>query len=169
MSTITYGMRSATQKNDNVGQSPFVRQPACSYRALAVAVYRAIAQLTEPTRLGIGTGIILTRSAQRPPQFICWHSIPSGKHAVVESRWDIIPSPSLLDLDVPISVHPAPDILNFRFCSCGCNRDRTRVLLPDYSVSNYHDFHLHDVDVLSHPLRILVRMLYMNGFAVLGL
>jgi hypothetical protein len=32
----------------------------------------------------------------------------------VESRWGMIPSPSPLDLDVPLSVHPAPDILGFR-------------------------------------------------------
>jgi hypothetical protein len=29
----------------------------------------------------------------------------------VESRWGMNPSPSPLDLDVPFSVHPAPDIL----------------------------------------------------------
>ena len=30
---------------------------------------------------------------------------------LVESREAIKPRPSLLDLDVPLSVHPAPDIL----------------------------------------------------------
>ena len=35
---------------------------------------------------------------------------------LVESREAIKPRPSLLDLDVPISVHPAPDILTLRFC-----------------------------------------------------
>jgi hypothetical protein len=32
----------------------------------------------------------------------------------LESRWSMIPSPSPLDLDVPLSVHPAPDILGLR-------------------------------------------------------
>ena len=37
---------------------------------------------------------------------------------LVESREAIKPRPSLLDLDVPLSVHPAPDILSLRVCSC---------------------------------------------------
>jgi hypothetical protein len=32
---------------------------------------------------------------------------------LVESRGDIIPRPSQLDPDVPISVHPAPDVLGY--------------------------------------------------------
>jgi hypothetical protein len=35
----------------------------------------------------------------------------SVQHREVESRASIISRPSLLDLDVPLSVHPAPDIL----------------------------------------------------------
>ncbi|MBC6434209.1 hypothetical protein FM036_27760 [Nostoc sp. HG1] len=34
----------------------------------------------------------------------------------------IISRTSQLDPDVPISVHPAPDVLSLRFCSCVCNR-----------------------------------------------
>jgi hypothetical protein len=32
---------------------------------------------------------------------------------MVESRGGIIRRPSLLDPDVPVSVHPAPDVLGF--------------------------------------------------------
>jgi hypothetical protein len=45
---------------------------------------------------------------------------------LVESRKGIAPRPSPLDPDVPISVHPAPDVLSFRFCSCEYNRDSFR-------------------------------------------
>jgi hypothetical protein len=34
----------------------------------------------------------------------------------VESRAVINLRPSQLDLDVPVSVHPAPDALSLRFC-----------------------------------------------------
>jgi hypothetical protein len=34
----------------------------------------------------------------------------------VESRGSIISRPSHLDLDVPVSVHPAPDVLGLRLC-----------------------------------------------------
>jgi hypothetical protein len=85
---------------------------------------------------------------------------------LVESREAIMPRPSLLDLDVPLSVHPAPDILSLRFCSCEVqidrvrifrrfypccsyahNRDKIHVLLLDSFCPNYRGFHLHDVDV----------------------
>jgi hypothetical protein len=43
-----------------------------------------------------------------------------------------MPRPSQLDLDVLISMHPAPDILSFRFCSCDDSRDSFHVLLQDF-------------------------------------
>lgn len=76
---------------------------------------------------------------------------------LVESREDIKPRPSLLDPDMPVSVHPAPDILGFIPCSCGCNRGSLDVLQQGLGASNYGDYHLHGVDVLSRPLRILIR------------
>jgi len=48
--------------------------------------------------------------------------VSDWKAALVESRRDIIPCPSLLDPGVRLSPHPAPDVLSFRFCSCVCNR-----------------------------------------------
>ena len=42
---------------------------------------------------------------------LCWFDM-------VGSRAGINLRPSHLDLDVPVSVHPAPDILNLRFCLC---------------------------------------------------
>ena len=85
---------------------------------------------------------------------------------MVESRKAIIPRPSHLDLDVPISVHPAPDILSLRFCLCKAqihmvrvllqlylcysyarNRDKIRVLLLDSFCPNYRGFHPRDADV----------------------
>ena len=46
---------------------------------------------------------------------------------LVESREAIKPRPSLLDLDVPLSVHPAPDILGLRFCLCEVQISRVHV------------------------------------------
>jgi hypothetical protein len=43
---------------------------------------------------------------------------------MVESRGDIIPRPSQLDLGVLVSPHRAPDVLGLRLCSCGDNRGR---------------------------------------------
>jgi len=43
-----------------------------------------------------------------------------------------MPRPSLLNLDVRISTHPASDILSLRFCSCDDSRGSFRVLLQDY-------------------------------------
>ena len=73
-------------------------------------------------------------------------------YLLVESREVIKPRPSLLDLGVRLSPHPAPDILSFRFCSCVEIGDMIDVLLQDSSYSNSGDFRLHDVDVLSVPL-----------------
>ena len=66
----------------------------------------------------------------------------------VESRGAITLRPSLLDLYVRLSVHTAPETLSFDFCSCGCSRDKIRVLLQDCRDSNCYDFRLRDVDVL---------------------
>ena len=41
------------------------------------------------------------------------------------------PRPSHLDLDVRVSVHPAPDVLSFRFCSCGRSHGSFHELLED--------------------------------------
>ena len=68
-----------------------------------------------------------------------------------ESRGDIIPRPSHLDLDVPISVHPAPDVLSFRFCSCGDSHDNFHGWLEGYFSSSYCGFHLRDVVESFHP------------------
>lgn len=51
---------------------------------------------------------------------------------LVESMEAIMPRTSLLELDVRVSVHPAPDILSLRFCPCVYNRDRIHVLQLDY-------------------------------------
>ena len=51
---------------------------------------------------------------------------------MVESIGSIICRTSQLDPDVPVSVHPAPDVLSFRLCSCGCNRDSFRVQLGGF-------------------------------------
>jgi hypothetical protein len=61
---------------------------------------------------------------------------------------------SQLDLGVLLSQHPAPDILRLLFCSCENNRDKIHELLLDYLASNYDDFRLYDVDVLSVLPRI---------------
>ena len=91
--------------------------------------------------------------------------------SLVESRGSIISRPSHLDLDVPLSVHPAPDILGLRFCLCEVqisrvhvfqrfspcysyarSRDKIRVLLLDSFCPSFRGFHLCDVDVpFLHP------------------
>jgi len=51
---------------------------------------------------------------------------------MVESRRDIIPCPSLLNLGVQLSLHPASDVLSFRFCSCEYNRGSFHELLEGF-------------------------------------
>jgi hypothetical protein len=51
---------------------------------------------------------------------------------LVESRRDIIPCPSLLNLGVQLSLHPASDVLSFRFCSCEYNRGSFREWLEGF-------------------------------------
>ena len=69
---------------------------------------------------------------------------------LVESRAGTIPRPSLLNLGVQLSLHPASDVLSFRFCSCEYNRGSFHELLEGFLVSNCYDWHQHDVDVPSH-------------------
>ncbi len=93
----------------------------------------------------------------------------SGIFSLVESRGDIIPRPSQLDPDVLVSPHPAPDVLSFRFCSCGNNRGSFREPLRGCYFSNYYGFHPHDVDVPFHRLAFLNYISHIYGFAVLKL
>ena len=83
---------------------PFTRLGAiafCHHRSLNSSPKIAIAQTPNPLYLKVFT--------------------------LLESKEAIIPRPSLLDLDVHISMHPAPDILSLRFCSCGYNRGKIHV------------------------------------------
>ena len=100
---------------------------------------------------------------------IFWFFLPKLISCLLGSREAIKPRPSLLELDVPVSVHPAPDILSLRFCSCVCNHGNFHVLPQGCYASNYHDFRLHGVDVLFRPRRILICRSHMNGFAFWGL
>ena len=61
-----------------------------------------------------------------------------------------MPRPSLLNLDVRVSVHPASDVLSFRFCSCGGIGGSFRARLEGYFASSYYGFHLYGGDVLFH-------------------
>ncbi len=58
-----------------------------------------------------------------------------------------MPRPSLLNLDVRLSVHPASDALSFCFCSCGGIGDSFRERLEDYLSSSSCGSHLCDGDV----------------------
>ena len=81
----------------------------------------------------------------------------------------IISRTSLLELDVRLSVHPAPDVLSFSFCSCANNRGNSHELLLGFSSSGLRDYHLGDGDEPAHPRVVLTRTMRMYGFAVLGL
>ena len=61
----------------------------------------------------------------------------------------ITPRTSLFNLGVRVSLHPAFDVLSFRICPCADNHGMIHVLLQGFAISNYYDFHLRDVDVLS--------------------
>jgi hypothetical protein len=63
--------------------------------------------------------------------------------ALVGSRGSIISRPSQLDLDVRLSVHPAPDVLSCRFCSCERSRGSFREWLEGCFFSNFYGLHLH--------------------------
>ena len=52
--------------------------------------------------------------------------------ATVESMGVIIPRISLLDPDVKLSPHPAPDSIRLCLCSCVRNCGMTHVELPNY-------------------------------------
>ncbi len=88
---------------------------------------------------------------------------------MLESMGGIILRTSLFDLDVPVSVYPALDILSLRFCPCGYNRDRIRVQQLDFLVSNYCGFRLCGVDVLVLHLYTLIHNVHIYGFVFLGL
>ena len=60
------------------------------------------------------------------------HIAPSADRTRVESRGNIISRPSLLNLGVRLSPHPASDVLSFRFCSCEYNRGSFREWLEDF-------------------------------------
>ena len=55
----------------------------------------------------------------------------------VGSKGSMIFRSSQLELDVPVSVYPAPDNLRFPFCSCEYNDDRICVLPSHFEVSSY--------------------------------
>ena len=81
----------------------------------------------------------------------------------------IILRTSQLDPDVLVSPHPAPDVLNFRLCSCEYNRGSFREPLEGCLFFNYYGFHLHDADVPFHRLAFLSHIFHIYGFAVLKL
>lgn len=84
----------------------------------------------------------------------------------VGSRGEVTLRPSQLDLDVRVSVHLAPDILSFRFCSCGCSHDRIRGLPLSWRVSSSDGSHRCDVGESLHLTSVLDRILCMHGSAV---
>ncbi|NEP01502.1 MAG: hypothetical protein F6K58_23165 [Symploca sp. SIO2E9] len=69
---------------------------------------------------------------------------------VVESMGGIILSTSQLDPDVPVSVHPAPDILSRSFCPCGVVGGSSDEQLEGCFSSSCCGFHPHGVDGLFH-------------------
>ncbi len=81
----------------------------------------------------------------------------------------IILRTSQLEPDVLVSPHPAPDILSFRFASCGYNRGSFREPLEGCLFSNYCGNHPHGVDEPFHRLAFLSHILHIYGFAVLKL
>lgn len=92
--------------------------------------------------------------------------IAPAQLARVESREAIMPRPSLLDLDMRLSVHPAPDVLSFRFCSCDGVWGNSGEQLEDCFSSSCYDFHLRGVVVLSRHWSTLIHSIRMYGFAV---
>lgn len=77
--------------------------------------------------------------------------IPRCSYSIyrVESREAIMPRPSPLDPYVRLSPHTAPDVLTFRFCSCGYNRDSFREGLEGCFFSNWSGCHHDDANVPS--------------------
>ena len=71
------------------------------------------------------------------------HAAVIATFGQVESRGAIKLRPSLLDPDLPLSYHPAPDSIRQCLCSCVHNRGRIHVEPPDYYVSSCRDFHLY--------------------------
>ncbi len=79
-----------------------------------------------------------------------------------------MPRPSLFNLGVQVSPHPAFDVLSFRFCSCGGTGGSFGGRLLNCPSSSCCDFHLYDADVLSRHSASLSHSVRMYGFAVLG-
>lgn len=87
-----------------------------------------------------------------------YHQTTEGAHGRieirqywVESRGAITLRPSLLDPDVIVSSHPAPDVLSLSFCSCGGSRDSFHGWLGGFLSSSYCGYHLRGVDAPFHP------------------
>ena len=69
--------------------------------------------------------------------------------ALLESRAGIIQRPSLLNLGVRLSPHPASDSIRQCLCPYGHNRGMTHVEPPDYCFSSCGDFHPYGADELA--------------------
>ena len=61
----------------------------------------------------------------------------------------IMPRTSLLDPDVKLSPHLAPDSIRLCFCSCVGNRGNFHVELPDFYLSSYGDSRPYDASELA--------------------
>jgi len=57
--------------------------------------------------------------------------------------------PSVLDAEVRVSPHPAPDAIRQCLCSCVHNHGNSYVELLDYCVSGCGDFHVCGASVLA--------------------
>ena len=71
---------------------------------------------------------------------------------------------SHLDLDVRLSVHPAPENLNLSdFCSCGDSGDSFYGLLTGFGIPSYRGSHRCDVTLRFLHQEALIRSIRMNG------
>lgn len=77
--------------------------------------------------------------------------------------------PSLLDPDVHLSTHLAPDSIRHSLCSCASNRGSFHVMLPDFFHSSCGDFHPYGASELAPRMLSLIRIWHTNGSVVLGL
>ena len=90
-------------------------------------------------------------------QIICISFVPLGFRKLVGSMGAITPRTSQLDLDVPVSVHPAPDNLYTIsdmgiIASCVCSDDNYDERLLGFPYPNYYDCRPHGVVRLFHRL-----------------
>ncbi len=88
---------------------------------------------------------------------------------LVESRGAIALRPSLLNLDVRLSPHPASDSIRHCLCSCVNNRGNSHVEPPGFLVSSCGDFYLCGASELAPQMSFSVHIWHMNGFVVLRL